>query len=679
MKFPLLLILILAYGCAEKKNFTSVKAQHSSSFLEIQDRNQEILHETRIDFKNHKRSWLSVNELHPQFLKELILFEDQRFNEHFGVDPEALLGAIKDYPYRGASTLTMQTVALINQKKGKKSITGKVFQMLGALWLETSWNKSEILETYLNFVPFKGDVIGLKAASFAFFNKTPMALTREERILLLSLLPSPNQSEEKILARACRYLRKLDSKSDCGTIQKTFSASYFSSPIVQRTADNAPQLAAKFNSERGVVVTTLDKKLQLEARNILSSQIRNLSVQNVTDGAILIIEKDSGHVLAYVGSSDKFSKASLVDHVQSLRQAGSTLKPLLYYQAINKKLITMSTLLKDEPFSVTREGLTYQPENYQKSFTYLEVPAKVALGSSLNIPAVRVIDLVTPHRFYDFLADLEFRNLAEPEHYGHSMSLGAVDVTLWDLVRAYRTMALGGDYKELSFLPNQLPSTKLENFNPETSFILSSILSEKNNRYLTFGLQSSLSTDSWSAVKTGTSKDMRDNWCIGYTDKYVIGVWIGNSSGSPMWNVTGISGAAPIFNHLVTYLHKDLPSSPPKKPDTLVEKNGDYYLKGTEPLYEEILITNSRVVSKIHFPQQGSQFAYDPEIPESKQRIFFQSTTKGSWKLNGKKVGPQDLKAGFLPSKKGKYTLELWDGEIKKDEVSFFVKAGKVL
>ena len=649
-----------------------MRNEHPSSFKEILDAKGELLHETRVNFNRHRRSWTKIDELSPELLKEIVTLEDKRFYTHPGFDLLALFAALKEYPDRGASTMTMQLSGILNGNRGKRGLRSKFTQIRQALELEVTWTKNEILEAWLNLVAFKRDLVGIRAASFAIFGKDPRGLNSSERFLLFAQIPSPNQSRQKILNRACRYAKALN--NNCEELSATLDSASFDHPQTELLQMHAPHLAQRLSKVlKDKVITTIDKKLQLEATHILRSHLRHLRVQNVQDGALLVIERKSGDVKAYVGSSGDFSGASLVDHIQSRRQAGSTLKPLLYAAAFSEKLITMTTPLKDEPFTITREGMTYQPENYQKGFTYLDVPAKVALGSSLNIPAIRVIDYLTPERFYNLLSELEFRDLQDADYYGHSMALGSVDVTLWDLVRSYRAMA-DGKLLEPRFYPTTQKLKSIDVFSPQVSFIMGQILSEKNNRYLTFGIQSALSTESWSAVKTGTSKDMRDNWCIGYTDKYVVGVWVGNSTGEPMWNVTGISGAAPVFSQIVSELHRDKPSSAPISPDSLVQIGEDFYLSGTEPKGKQDLTILKSSVAKILFPQNGSQFAFDPEIPEANQKIIFQASgQKLKWHLNNSEVA-----AEYAPDKAGKYHLKLLDERNQvKDEITFFVKNGK--
>ncbi len=675
-----LFLFILISSCSPVIKPAQVKIEHPSSFREIFDRHGELLHETRINFKSHRRSWTKLEDIPIEIQKEIVLLEDQRFLNHPGVDVIALLNAVQKYPRRGGSTITMQLAGILDGHR-KRSIVSKLSQMKTSLHLEMNWSKEEILEAWLNLLSFRGDIEGIRAASLGLFNKNLKALNKTERVLLYALIPGPNQSQERILARGCRYLERLNSEQPCSELASVLESSYFKHPLVELQEHHAPHLATKFKKENAeAIMTTIDKRLQIEASQLLRSHISNLRVQHVNDGAVLIWERKTGEVRAYVGSSGDYSKSSLVDHIQSPRQAGSTLKPLLFAQAISERLITMTTPLRDEPFSVTREGLTYQPENYQKGFTYQDVPAKMALGSSLNIPAVRVIDYVTPEKFYSLLSNLEFRDLQEPEYYGHSMALGSVDITLWDLTRSYGALAEAGNFINPVFKKNiKLQPKNIPEFSEDVSYIISSILSEKNNRSLTFGIQSTLSTDSWSAVKTGTSKDMRDNWCVGYTDKYVIGVWVGNSGGDPMWNVTGITGAAPIFSQLVSSLHAKKSSAPPSRPLTLITVGEDLYIKGTEPK-NKIALSDNTPVTKILFPQQGAQFAFDPEIPENSQRILFQASGHDlRWKMNGIEIKKSEIEKGFYPSKSGKYRLQLLDEkEQTKDEISFYVKSGKI-
>src|SRR5208282_3908957 len=223
---------------------------------------------------------------------------------------------------------------------------------------------------------------------------------------------------------------------------------------------------------------------------------------------------------------------------------------------LDRRLLTAASLIEDTPLEVSEQRGVYRPLDYDRRFRGL-VSARTALASSLNVPAVRTVDLVGVDAFAENLRALGIDGVAEAgEYYGAALALGSADVTLWDLVGAYRTLANGGIATPLSLaVGNALPSAPRRIYSREAAFIVSDILADRAGRSETFGLENSLATRYWSAVKTGTSKDMRDNWCIGYTDKFTVGVWVGNSSGAPMRDVTGITGAAPTWLSVMNYLH----------------------------------------------------------------------------------------------------------------------------
>src|SRR5690606_31209387 len=222
--------------------------------------------------------------------------------------------------------------------------------------------------------------------------------------------------------------------------------------------------------------------------------------------------------------------------VMACRQAGSTLKPFLYAAAFEQKLITPATLLDDAPTEIPVVGGTYRPSNYDNVFRG-PVTARVALASSLNVPAVQVLTALGEEEFVRRLRALGFTRLRNAEYYGPALALGSADIRLYDLVNAYRTLANQGIWSPVGMEPS--PVARLHDpsarpvFTPESTFLVSQILSDRESRSATFSLESPLSTPFWSAVKTGTSKDMRDNWCVGFSSEYTVGVWVGNFTGEP--------------------------------------------------------------------------------------------------------------------------------------------------
>lgn len=671
--------LFLFQACAPQDappSFKSWREVHQGSYTALKDRDGVLLQEGRIDFQQRQLGWHGLTSFPPALQKELVKIEDQRFWKHPGHDWRALLSGalgVLQSEKRGGSTLTMQVANLLWPELRHQEYY-KVQQIRRAWQLEDSWSKENILETYLNYVPMRGEVRGFPAAARIFYGKGHDQLFFSERLWLYSFLPAPNADWRQLEDRACRYGKRLVAKYDCRELGN-FRPQIRS--LVPQTL--APHLSA-YLTPTTTLTTSLSFPLQTKAQEVLARHLRQLRAHNVKDGALMVANRQTGEVLAYVGGIQSEASASHMDHVRAKRQAGSTLKPFLYALTIQSRLLTMDSPLLDAPFAISQEGFTYRPENHDRRFLQQSVPLKEALGSSLNIPAIRAIDLITPERFYELLVRAGFSLPRDSEHYGHSMALGSVDVTLAELVQAYLQLSHGAEAPQLRYTPGETILTKTP-FSDEVSSIMSHLLSEKSYRVHSFGLQSVLNTSSWSAVKTGTSKDMRDNWCIGYTDRYVVGVWAGNSSGEPMWDVMGITGAGPIWREMVEYLHASRPSLPPPMHPKLVRHAESYFLAGTEPLSEDLALEHKKI-PRILSPTAFGQYAYDPDIPEKAQKIMLKSegVEKPNWRLNGKTLSTEAVLEGLSVEKRGRYILELLDeNEQKLDAINFSVKAGKAL
>ncbi len=250
---------------------------------------------------------------------------------------------------------------------------------------------------------------------------------------------------------------------------------------------------------------------------------------------------------------------------------------------------------------------------------------RTALASSLNVPAVRTTDMVGVEVFADRLRRLGFSGLVEEgDYYGAALALGSADVTLWQLVNAYRTLANGGRYSELRLTTDADTQKSIQIYSPEASFVISDILSDRASRSTTFGLENSLATRYWSAVKTGTSKDMRDNWCVGYTDKFTVGVWVGNSSGAPMRDVTGITGAAPTWLNVMNYLHDrfgsgqivrppDVTLSKVSFPGAVEPSRQEWFVADTTPSYSPAISTTP--ISRFFRPRPARSSRSIPTSP----------------------------------------------------------------
>lgn len=685
-------------------SFPEVKNSTTKSDAVLLDRYGEAIHEMRIDKKGRRLDWVGLKEISPSLQKAILHSEDRRFYSHRGVDTKAIGSALLSYltsPIpRGASTLTMQLASLLNEKlkspKKRRSLGQKWLQIREARAMERQWSKSQILEAYLNLVTFRGELQGVSAASRGLFGKEPHGLDTAESLVLASLLRDPNAPVGKVGQRACLLSASMKLSTGCEEVSsqagRSLSGPYLSRPAAALAPHVALQLLRPQETDKKVaaVTSTLDGKLQRFATEVLRRHLLSVRPQNVHDGALLVIENKTGDVLAYIGNSGDLSSARYVDGVHAKRQAGSTLKPFLYGLALERRLLTAASLIDDSPLDISVFTGVYRPRNYDSHFQG-PVTVRTALASSLNVPAVKVLQLVGVESFVQRLRQLGFKDLNESgDFYGPSLALGSADVSLWELVRAYRALANGGVWSEPRLAPGQ--ETKASHrrvFSRESAFIVSSILSDRESRSHTFGLENPLSTRFWSAVKTGTSKEMRDNWCVGYSSQYTVGVWIGNFSGEPMWNVSGITGAAPVWVEIMNWLHSGSASRPERPPAGVRAKRVDlspfesdrkeWFIAGTEP---EILRqgggpTNSKIV----YPVDGTVIALDPDIPEEQQGLFFESQPGAHqlrWVLNGEEMGYAESILLWSP-RLGRHTLSLVNQQNRMvDSVSFEVRGGSV-
>ena len=338
---------------------------------------------------------------------------------------------------------------------GSRTLSQKWNQIQQARTLERSWSKSEILETYLNLVSFRGELQGIAAAASVLFSKSPHGLTQAEAGVLAVLLRSPNASQNTVTHRA-QVLQKIlgteNTRQELDELGRAITQALDAPPGFGPRIAWAPHVAHRLLRDTQTATTvrsTLDGALQRVLNDILHRHILAVQERNVRDGAVLVVENTTGNVLAYVGSSGDLSSARYVDGVQARRQAGSTLKPFLYGLALDQRLLTPASVLKDLPLNVSVVGGLYRPQNYDEIFTGL-VTVRTALAASLNIPAVRTLELIGADVFVQQLRRLGFTGMTQPgDYYGPSLALGSADISLWELVNAYRTLANGGIWSPL--------------------------------------------------------------------------------------------------------------------------------------------------------------------------------------------------------------------------------------
>jgi penicillin-binding protein 1C len=711
-------VLALACGTAGHAlpSFEAVKNDYRSSDSLLLDRDGEVLQRLRTDLTVRRGQWVALGDVSPALRHAILLSEDKRFYEHSGVDWRAVSAAawgnLWNRKTRGASTITMQLAGLLDDElhmgPGGRTVTQKIGQTLAARELEARWRKDQMLEAYLNLVPLRGELVGIDALSRSLFGKAAHGLDDREAAISAALVRGPNAKPALIARRACEVLRVMQADPlarqparavDCSGLEM------FASAAVQQRGLNAgegiaPHLARQLlradPEEAGSrppqsLRTTLRAPLQRAAVDTLRQQLRELQGRHVEDGAVVVLDNASGDVLAWVGSSGELSAAAEVDGVLALRQPGSTLKPFLYAEAIAERRLTAASLLEDSEAQIATASGLYIPQNYDRHFKGW-VSVRTALASSLNVPAVRTLVMVSPDAFQRQLRAVGLPLKEGGDYYGYSLALGSAEVSLLNLTNAYRTLANAGRFSPTRLLATggrSRPDAE-QAVDGRAAFIVGDILSDPNARALTFGPDSVLGTRFWTAVKTGTSKDMRDNWAVGWSQRYTVGVWVGNAGGAPMWDVSGTTGAAPVWAEVMGFLHAREPSRAPGAPPGVVQvpvrfgndleaPRSEWFIAGTQQAVFAADAAAADTGNRITSPADGSIIAIDPDIPPNRQRVRFEAQGQGlQWRIDGK-VFARGSQAQWMPWP-GRHVVELTDarGEVL-DRVRVEVRGAGVL
>jgi penicillin-binding protein 1C len=688
-----LAVLALALGgpAFALPDYAVLRAQYAASDVRVLDRGGHLLERVRSDFKARRGSWIPLQDISVSLQRAVILSEDRRFYSHDGIDWRAMAAAawgnLTGDPLRGASTISMQVLALADpayrRGPGGRSVLQKMDQALEALELERHWSKPQILEAYLNLAAFHGELVGIDALSRVMFQKHPSGLNLRESAVAAVLLRGPNASQAVLRQRACALLRDMGAPGEClGLGDFIYLALQRKSAAWVDNLSLAPHFARLALRQADSAIQP-GQALRTSLDGALQRRLRALEMANVRDAAVVVLDNRSGEVLAYVGSSGELSSADRVDHARSFRQAGSTLKPFLYAQAFELQRLTPVSLLNDSPLNLATGNGLYIPKNYDERYAGW-VSARTALASSLNIPAVRTLVMVTPDVFARRLVRLGLPLDQGGDYYGYSLALGSADVTLLSLTNAYRSLANLGAYSPPTFFPADTDSSReqspVQAGDAGAAWIVGDILSDRQARARTFGLDSPLSTPFWSAVKTGTSKDMRDNWCIGWSAHYTVGVWVGNSGGASMHDVSGVSGAGPIWHDIMSWLHRARPSHQPAPPSSVSREFVDFD-GGIEPARQDVFLGDTAVrhvalaerftaashaQARIVQPADGAILAIDPDIPPDRQRLWLQAQDIAAagadgvlWRVDGEDLGPGG-RQGWMP-RAGRHRIELFD------------------
>ena len=521
-----------------------------------------------------------IDSLPEKYLIALIEFEDKRFYKHFGFDIQAtgraFLQNLKHKKVReGGSTITMQVVRLARNGK-KRTFKEKIIETILAARLELKYTKSEILALYASHAPFGGNVVGIEAASWRYFGRSANELSWAEAATLAVLPNSPSlihvaKNRDKLLEKRNNLLTRLHKKKylteEDLRLAQAENIPDEPMPIPMEMMHLFDAIARKHKGQR--IVTTVNSEYQNKAVNILNRYAAEYSANSVNNAAAVIINVNSGEVVAYVGNVGDVNKNSgHVDIITSSRSSGSILKPFLYAAMLDEGSLLPNMLVTDVPMHISG----FSPQNYDKTFDGA-VPAHRALERSLNVPSVRMLYNYNVEKFHYLLRQLGITTLRKPaSHYGLSLILGGAEVTLWDITNVYAYFARtlnnfrknngkydANDKQKAEFIQNnKAKDVKLQNTEVISAAAIWQTLNSLSNlnRPEEEVSWKSFSSSQKVAWKTGTSFGNRDAWAIGVTPDFAVGVWVGNASGEGRHLLTGVNYAAPILFELFDILPK---------------------------------------------------------------------------------------------------------------------------
>jgi len=585
----------------------------------IFDRSGKLLYQI---YANENRTLVPLNSLPKNLINATIAIEDKDFYNNPGFDINAIIRAavadVTGKPIQGGSTITQQLIksTLLTPEV---SISRKIKEIVLALWAERLYSKNQILEMYFNQVPYGGTAWGIEAASETYFGQNVKDLDLAQSAFLAGMPQAPTTyspyGDDPTLWKQ-RQKDVLSKMYQLGYISKTAETQALSENLTfqpPQTPIYAPHfvmyvkdlLAQRYGLamvEKGGlnVTTSLDLNLQQDVQQIVSDEVNNDAYLNLTNGAALVTNPSNGDVLAMVGSTDyNGQNGGNVNLTTALRQPGSSIKVVTYATALSDGF-TAASILDDSPITYQIPGSTpYSPVNYDGKF-HGKVPLRIAFANSFNIPAVKTLQKIGIPAMVNMAKQMGITTWGSPDQYGLSLTLGAAEVKMTDMATAYGTVANLGkkvnldpilkvsnydqsiSYQKQAELPNLV-------LDPGVAYIISNILADNNSRSLEFGTNSPLNIPNHTvSVKTGTSDNKRDNWTIGFTPQDLVAVWVGNNDNSPMSQslASGITGAAPIWNKIMSLLLGNISNEPAKIPDDVTMKRcqgrNEYFIRGTE-------------------------------------------------------------------------------------------------
>jgi penicillin-binding protein 1C len=637
---------------------------------------------------------ITLNQMGPWLPRVTVALEDRRFYEHHGIDWRAALAAgarnlRSRHVVSGASTITQQLVKLATGRE-QRSWRSKLYEAVVARKLEHRWTKERILTEYLNRSSYGNRRLGPEAAARAYFGKAARDLTLSEAIFLSGLPQAPTRFNpwRHPDEAARKYDRSLARLVELGVITRDQQSLLARPPRIAHV--DPPRLASHFvdaviarnPGSRGPVRTTLDLDLQTMAERLVQSHLSALNRHDITQAAVVVIENVTGAIRAMVGSENY--AAAQINGATSSRSCGSTLKPFVYLDALDKRVLTAASLLPDTPDAIRGEYADYDPQNYNHRYLG-PVRLREALGCSLNVPAVFTLGRLGARPAFYQLQKWSFDFPQGLDEYGAGFVLGNAETRLVDLAAAYAGLARGGTAMRAKFLTAEhQPITRIAS--EEATAIITDILCDNDARQKSFGPRSPLAFEQRIAAKTGTSSGFRDAWTVGFDKEHTVGVWAGNFDGRPMRDTFAVRAATPLWATIMReLLERDHPLDPPAESENLVRREmckatglipsrfssarvNELFLAGTEPTENSadyfstngtLLLPNDyarwcasrdntigahvRSEARITSPPANAHYELDSVLSPAQQMVELTASLVGDvqWFVNGAPVSPR--------------------------------------
>ncbi len=653
-----LLIAVYAYPFPDE-----LLAPEAVESRRLFDRHGRLMREALSD-REGRGVWRSLEQISPWLPRAFISIEDRRFFEHGGIDYRGVSRALWENlqagrVVSGGSTITQQVVKHLQPRP--RTLWGKVNEAIGAWRLERAAHKNQILEQYLNRAPFGHGAFGVEAAARLYFDKAAMSLSVAESALIAGIprapsLNNPFTAPERAVERQRQVLLQM---RETGAID----AEQYAAAKVQtlRFAEREERFSAPHfttwalarNPPPGRIPTTLDLDLQAEVEAAARRVVRELAGKRVSQAAAVVLDNETGDVLAWLGSVDFFDpRAGQVDMVLGMRQPGSTLKPFVYALALEDGF-SANTELPDFPLYFPTLAGDYRPRNYDRRF-HGWVTLRTALANSYNVPVVWLVNRLGAPRLLRRLHDVGLTELdRDADYYGLGLGLGNGEVCLLHLANAYRALARGGRWSALRWRLDVPVEADRQVMPAPVAYLLTDILADQGARAASFGRDSVLDLAFPAAAKTGTSTDFTDNWTVGYTSEVTVAAWVGNFGSQPMQGVSGIAGAGPLWSAVMTAAMADRRAQAFERGELervrLCRETGAPWTPSCAHGLDEWVVPGAPAgvprrhpvrASRVVFPDTGDVFQRDADVPTEHGRVRLRAEAPASvdavvWELDG--------------------------------------------